>query len=232
MSCSVILNCYLSRETQTYIGLENCVAASPSTCTDMSCILCRKNHEVTEGCQWDFLQTGPWKPVTLPASPTCGRADTLRHLACILGLRRQAGSWGRPTTAGRTGHQCRFTFGFYTFRQKPSYKEKIVISSFLTLHYCAVFELMDFGAKPPWFADQFCHLLAERPWPRERTFVSLGCITILVIQITKLNGFLTAELLRVFNVVMTTVNLQEIVSITSGLPKSISPGSTCFCQST
>ena len=106
-------------------------------------------------------------------------------LSSALETRGQAGA---VKAAGMKGHQGQFTLGFLYFQKEALFQEEGYCM------FCLQFTILwshwnqGLGARPSWFADQFCHSPAEGPWPSDGNSMSLSLIVCLVSQ--RLNRFL------------------------------------------
>lgn len=124
----------------------------------LSCVLWKKTHDVTEwgsglgGTSW---KQGPGSQSLShhpPPPPQEERKYIQRPLVCALAFRALAGGcWSDMQQLVCRDSRASFLLGFCAFGKKPSYEKKIIINSFSTLQYCAIIEIMAFGARPPWF---------------------------------------------------------------------------------
>ena len=135
-------------------------------------------------------------------------------LSSALETRGQAGA---VKAAGMKGHQGQFTLGFLYFQKEAPFQEEGYCM------FCLQFTILwshwnqGLGARPSWFADQFCHSPAEGPWPSDGNSMSLSLIVCLVIQ--RLNRFLLQQsflgpLMLPLNMEMSTLSPQEMVRVT------------------
>ena len=134
----------------------------------LSCVLWKKTHDVTEwgsglgGTSW---KQGPGSQSLShhpPPPPQEERKYIQRPLVCALAFRALAGGcWSDMQQLVCRDSRASFLLGFCAFGKKPSYEKKIIINSFSTLQYCAIIEIMAFGARPPWFCRPG---LPQRSW--------------------------------------------------------------------
>lgn len=140
----------------------------------MSCVLWKKKHDVTErGSFRDAALEGSCF-LTVPCLCLRKRGNTQGTFSWCAGI--QGAGWAllrQPCSSWREGSPGKVHPGVSILAKQKSSYTKITVSSFSTSQYCAVTEITDFGARPPWFADQFCHLPAEGPWLSDRTSTAL-----------------------------------------------------------